>query len=429
MNENNDIPIELKSEPMNEMLSHPPSWIVRSGNGLFLLILLIVLGLAWFIEYSDEIAGEVSVTSTQPPIELNNQLYVQLKSIHVNDQQRVKKGMLLAQFDHQAKAEDIRQAEAFLQLLESHDLKTFNPITFPKQPLQLGVFQEKWTTLEKRIADWNTLKKDNLLNEQIASVKREIGFREELQRISGKKIKLSENEYALIRQELESSERLVSQNALSRQTLNQEKRTENQAQQSVQGQKEQYVQNEIVLNSLKKEILQLEHDRKLKEQQHLSDIELAIASLKSGFADWEQNAVWKAPCDGKILFNKHLQVNRYYSPNQASIVVVPNGNGFMATASVSGSGTGKIKAGQKAYIELSDYPKTEFGLLEGTVMHITQIDKEGKYEVAIRLPHQLKTTYHKNIPLKAQLKGTVKIITKKKRLLHRFFEKLTDLIQ
>jgi hypothetical protein len=41
----------------------------------------------------------------------------------------------------------------------------------------------------------------------------------------------------------------------------------------------------------------------------------------------------------------------------------------------------------------------------------------------------MKTTYNKNIPFKAQLKGNVKIVTKDKRLLERFFEQLMDLIK
>ncbi|MNE57802.1 hypothetical protein D3C80_1527900 [compost metagenome] len=67
-------------------------------------------------------------------------------------------------------------------------------------------------------------------------------------------------------------------------------------------------------------------------------------------------------------------------------------------------------------------------MLEGSVQSITQVDKEGKYEVKISLPDHLKTTYNKQIPFKVQLKGKVKIITKNKRLLERFFEKLRGLL-
>lgn len=429
MEENDEIRVELKSEPMNEMLSHPPGWIIRSGNGLFLIILLLMLGLSWFIQYSDEAAGEVEVTSFYPPIELSNQSYVQLKALYAHDGQWVRKGTILAQFDHHADAEDIRKASDYLRELETKDLSVSGLLPVPAKNLKLGVFEEKWALLERYIADWNTQKSDNLIQKQMATVQREIHYRQELQRISGTKIKLSESEYDMIRKEVESSERLANQHAVSKQTLNQEKRTENQALQTIQGQKEQHIQNLIMLNTLQKELVQLEHEQLTKTQQQTAEIRGAIAALRNGLSEWEQNAVWKAPCDGKVLFNKQLQVHKYYTANQASMVVVPNGNGYSAIATVSGMGTGKIKPGQTVFIELADYPKSEFGQIQGSVKHITQIDKEGKYEVAIRLPKRLSTTHHRKIPAKAKFRGTAKIITKKKRLLERFFEKLTDLIQ
>ena len=429
MEEIKDIAIDLKSEPMNEMLSHPPSWIIRSGNGLFLLVLALMIGLSWLIEYSDEIKGEVTVTTAQPPIELSNQLYVQLKSIAVNDQQNVTKGQLLVQFDNQAKTEDIEKANRYLDGLTLLNLQNQTTIPVYSENLQLGTFQEPWTTLETRITEWNSTFKSNVLNEQLLSIQREISYRERLQTIASRQLKLSESEYALIAEELQSSERLAQENAISKQSLNQDKRSETQAMQGVQSQKEQYVQNLIQLNTLRSQSLQLKHDNAQKAQQLLSAINLARVTLKTQFVEWKKSAVWIAPCDGKVLFNKQLQLNKFYGANQATLVVVPNGNSYIATATIESIGAGKVKIGQKAFIELSDYPTGEFGMLEGNVIHITQIDKEGKYELRIRLPKQLKTTYKKQIPLKAQLKGTIKIITKRKRLLERFFEKLTDLVK
>lgn len=429
MKEKTEINIELKSEPMNDMLSNPPSWIARSGSGLFLFVLLIIICLAWFIRYPDEISGEVSVTTSKPPIELSNQSYIQLKSLNVAENQQVKNGELLAQFDIQAKSEDIEKAKKYLNKIESLKGQLKKQIPLFSDELQLGLFQEQWITLLSKISEWNNENLENITSQELASIKREISFREQLQAISNKKIKLSEGEFELIQEQLASSERLAEQNAISKQALTLDKRSQNQALQSVQSQKEQHVQNLIILNTLRKECLRLEHDAKLKELQKSSEIQISTTALLTSFSTWEKNAVWLAPCSGKVLFNKLLQVNRFYKANEASIVIVPKGSGFIALATITSTGAGKVKIGQKAFIELVDFPKSEFGMLEGKVSTITQIDKEGKYEVKILLPEQLKTSYKKDIPFKAQLKGTIKIITKDKRLLERFFEQLTALIK
>lgn len=429
MEEKTDIAIELKSEQMNEMLSNPPSWIVRSGNGVFLIVLLVVFALAWFIRYPDELVGEVFVTSSQPPIELSNQSYVQLKSLNVAENQHVKSGDLIAQFDIQAESEDIHLAKKYLNQLEVFNGQFQKQLPVFNQPLKLGAFQEQWTTLLSKIVEWNSEHAENMVQQELASIQREISFREQLQAISAKRINLSEGEYELMQQQVASSERLAEQNAISKQTLTQDKRIHNQALQSVQSQKEQLVQNLITLNSLRKERFRLVHDSKLKELRLSSEIQISLSALKNGFQTWEKNAVWIAPCSGKVMFNKLLQVHRFYKANEASIVIVPEGSGYSALATISSAGAGKVKIGQKAFIELTDFPKTEFGMLEGKISRMTQLDKAGKYEVIIYLPNQLKTTYRKDIPPKAHLKGKVKIITKDKRLLERFFEQLTDLIQ
>jgi HlyD family secretion protein len=426
MQEIKDIDISLKSETMNEMLSHPPSWIVRSGNSIFFLIIFLMLTLSWIIKYPDEINGNALVTTKQPPIEIVNQSYAQLIAINVKSEQKVKKGQLLIQFDNKAAKKDIEFITTYLSELKLEESKQ---IPTESKLLQLGTFQDSWINLQTKINEWNTNLSSNLFDEQINSIQREIIYRQRLQTISSRKIKLSESEYNLIAEDLKASQKLLEQNAISKQNLNQDKRNETQALQSVQSQKEQYVQNLIQLNTLKSQLLNLKIENQTKLRELKSMIESSVSNLKSQLYDWTKNAIWIAPCDGKLLFNKILQIDKFYKPNEASIVVVPNGSKYIAFAKITSTGAGKVKTGQQVFIELEDFPKSEFGMIEGFVSSITPIEKDGTYEVKIQLKNQLKTTYKKQIPLKAQLKGQVKIITKKKRLLERFFEKIIDLVQ
>lgn len=429
MEEIKDIDVSLKSEPMNEMLSHPPSWLIRSGNGLILIILLVAFGLSWLIRYPDEITGEATLTTSEPPIEMSNQLYAQIKGIAVKDGQKVTQNQLLVEFDNQAKPEHIQLASQFVTKLDSIGINENKLLPTSPNKFELGIFQESWVSLDNAITEWNSAIQSGVDREQLAAMQREITYRERLQTISSRKIKLSESEYKLIAEDLKATEQLADKSIVSRQSLNQEKRSENQAMQSVQNQKEQYVQNLIELNALRKELIHYKHEQKQVAEQRKNKLKAILATLNSKLSDWRKSAILFAPVNGKVVFNTHLQEKQFYKPGDASIVVVPNKSSYYVTAIIPSEGAGKVKRGQKAMIELTDYPKTEFGLLEGIVTHKTQIDKEGKYEVRIRLPKQLKTTYGKTIPGKVRLKGSIKIITKEKRLLARLVEKLTDLIQ
>lgn len=421
--------LELKSEPMNVLLSAPPKWIVSSGSGLLLLVLFAGFLLTWFIEYPDEVSGDITVTASVAPIELSNQQYVQLKTLHVTEGQEVRQGDLIAQFDIRAKPEDLLRVLTYLDELEKLDGRFPEQLPEFRDQVQLGTFQEQWTRFHSLVREWNTSHAENAAARELQLIRQEIAFREQLQHITNRKIRLSESDCKLLEEQVAGSERLAEQHVVSRQSLVEEKRSQNQVLKEVEGQKEQGIQNLIALNSLRKEQLRLEQEARTEESRKLSEIRVGITALRTAFRDWEKNAWWIAPCSGKVLLNKVLQVNRFYQPKEASIVIVPQGSGYLGLASVASSGAGKLAVGQKAFIELVAYPKTDFGMLEGKVVGMTQIDKEGKYEVKVRLMHELKTTYNRSIPPKAQLKGKVKIITKEKRLLMRFFEKLTGLIQ
>lgn len=429
MKEEKQVFTDLKSEQMNELLTTPPKWIVNSGGGVLLFSLLLIISMAWFIRYPDQVPGEVIVTTSKAPIEFSNQNYVQLKTLNVVENQEVKAGDLLAQFDFRVNSNDFEKALAYLKELERFAGKFPTEIPVLDQQLQLGIFGERWTNLLSKIKTWNLEYASNPEQEELKLIRREITFREQLQVISGKKIKLSESEYTLMEEQLAGGERLAAQNAVSRQSLTQEKHSRNQSMQALEGQREQSIQNLITLNSLRKEILKLEHELRVERLQRSAEIRQMVTGLIHDFQNWKKDAAWTAPCSGKVIFNKMLQVNRYYKAEEASLIIVPDGNGYQAVASVISSGSGKIRKEQKAFIELTDYPKTEFGMLEGRVSAITQMDKNGKYELRIKLPNQLKTTYNQQIPPRAQLKGKVIVITKDKRLLMRFFEQFTTLIK
>lgn len=423
------IEIELKSEAMNEMLSRPPSWLVRSGSSVLILIIILIIGLCFLIEYPDEIIGESILTSENPPIELKNQLNVQLKKLLIEDGHTVHQGELIAEFETNTKSSDIDTLSNYLFGLSK--LKLIENTILPelKNTLELGSLNDSWYSFRSKIIDWNSNVTNNIQKEQLYSLQREITYRERLETISKRKMDLSEKEFTALEKELKSSERLAEQQIISKQAFNLDFRNLTAVQQNVQTQKEQYVQNLIQLNSLRKELSQLKVENELKKSQQIEGIENSIKSLNNQIIEWRKNAVWLAPTDGKVYFNKQLNLNSFYNPGEASIIVVPRGSKNVAKVTISQDGASKVKINQKCILELLDYPKAEFGTIEGTVVYITKIEKDGKYEVLIKLPQKIKTSYNKNIKLTTQLKGNARIITKNKRLFFRFFEKFTDLIK
>lgn len=387
-----EIDVKLKSEPMNEMLAHPPALLIRSGNGLILIVLFIVLGLTLLISYPDEIICQVSVTSSQPPIELSNPVYAQINSLNVTDGQHVKQGQLLVEFDNQANPDDVQKAITFVTQLKKQSLQ--KGMLLPEAPtnLQLGVFQEMWEELNTSILEWNNTIEFDPEYEQINVIQREISLRKKLILLSEKGNKKSDNQVINV----------------------------------VQSQKEQSVQNLIQLNSLQRELIKLKQAQRLNQENRINQLTASMATLNNKLSDWKKATAFVAPTNGKVFFYRILQKNKRYKPGEASIVVVPFESNYFALATISSEGARKVRIGQKTMIELTDFPKGEFGILNGVVAQITQVKKGGTYQIKIRLPKQLTTSYGKELPFKTELKGSVKIMTRNKRLFTRLFENLSS---
>ena len=426
--EQDKINIELKSEVLNEVLSAPPSWLTRSGNTLFFFIIFLLISICYFIKYPDEIVGEVSVQGSNPPVEFQNQVYGKLASLSVKDQDQVKKGQIIAQFDTKVNPKHIVLMRNFIQDLDSLG-KYELTVTEELKQLEVSALQQNWNNLLAYVSEFNELTNSDLLNKKIEALKTEISQRKRLQTIADQKLKLIQKELGFQKVQLETAQRLFDKNAISKDELLREQKAEVQLFHQFQGQREAIVQGEIQLSNLEKTLTEVSFDTK----QQIQKLEAAISSAKSGMQiqleEWSKNTAWVAPFNGKILFNKQLHLHSFYKPTEASIVIVPQKSKYSGVISISNLGAGKVIKGQKVIIELVDFPKNDFGIIEGKVTSITSIAKDNKYEILVQLPASLKTSYNKELPAKAILKGSAKIITKDKRLLERFFEKIIVAIQ
>ncbi|MEO1714638.1 MAG: hypothetical protein AAFU60_15005, partial [Bacteroidota bacterium] len=62
-----EIPPEKLSEELQEIIGRPPHWLVRLGLGGFCTILVLILFIAWWIEYPEVISVPFKLTSVNAP--------------------------------------------------------------------------------------------------------------------------------------------------------------------------------------------------------------------------------------------------------------------------------------------------------------------------------------------------------------------------
>ena len=58
------------SPHINEIIERKPNWLVRSGIGAMLFLLLLLLFAAWWISYPDIVTAQVDIVTPRPPVDV-----------------------------------------------------------------------------------------------------------------------------------------------------------------------------------------------------------------------------------------------------------------------------------------------------------------------------------------------------------------------
>ena len=80
---------EILSDEVQEVISYRPHWIVRGGNGFFLLIIFLLISLTWFIKYPDIINGSAKLVALNPPKLIGSKVEGKLVKLFVRNEQDV----------------------------------------------------------------------------------------------------------------------------------------------------------------------------------------------------------------------------------------------------------------------------------------------------------------------------------------------------
>jgi len=163
MDKNNNI--ELRSEEVQEIMGEIPTWIIRWGITLLCCIVVCVLIGSYFFKYPVVAKTIMTLTNTIPVSEIYSCSTGRITDIYVKNNDRVKKGTLLAVKENTAKSRDVfLLKEALIVNNENPQYLTNN---FSDRILRLGSIQSAYSVfLSKTPADHNYITAWNeLLNE------------------------------------------------------------------------------------------------------------------------------------------------------------------------------------------------------------------------------------------------------------------------
>ncbi|MGH1520709.1 HlyD family secretion protein [Chryseobacterium sp. JK1] len=420
--------IELRSESVQDILTQPPHWMIRWGNTVIFIILLLILVMSYLIKYPEFVPAPIIVTSQNPPEKIEARTSSRIEKIFIKDHQQVKKNEVLMVMQSAANYKDILALKHIVDSISPNQLHSF-PLSQTSK-FKLGEIQGEYNSFAKAFQDEELFTRlqpyapENIATNQSISENR-VRIATLLQQK-----KLESVKYDLTRKNFNRSQELFNQGVISAMELENEKIKYLQAQQNLENINISISQTEEGISNLNKTrsgtAINTEKDRITYSSQTLQLFEQLRKSLKQ----WEQSYLVISSIDGVASFQQFFGENQFVKSGEPIISILPeNKEKLVGRMSVPTTNSGKIKAGEKVLIKLDNYRFQEYGIIEGKVQNISLIpDDKGNYYVDVVLPKGLKTSYNKNLIFDKELRGSAEIVTQDLRLIERFFYQIRKLL-
>ena len=143
--------LELRSENVQDILTQPPHWMIRWGNTVIFVILLMVLLMSYVIKYPEFIPAPIVVTSKNPPEKLEARTNSKIEKLLVKDHQSVNKNQVMMVLQSAADYKDILALKDIVDSMSSSQV-----LYFPTQQastFKLGEIQGEYNSFAKALQD------------------------------------------------------------------------------------------------------------------------------------------------------------------------------------------------------------------------------------------------------------------------------------
>lgn len=293
--------LELRSEAVQEILTRVPSWMIRRGSMLFLLLILGLLVLSWVIKYPDVIRAQAVITTQIPPQKEYTKTSGTITAMLVKDGDTVTPGTPLAVIENTANYEDVLVLQAVLDTLQI-DKKGFE-FPFDNLPvLFLGAMEAPYAALENTYSQY-------ILNKELHPFENQkrndsIIASETKTRLEGllAQQKISRAALRYRKKELDRYKKLHAKAVVSEQEYETK-------QLAYLGAKKNYRDLGIAISQLKeglgnaaKNSRATQINRTREETQLLKKVVQNYQQLKKALKEWQQQYVLQSDIQGKVTF-------------------------------------------------------------------------------------------------------------------------------
>jgi len=418
-------------DEIQQVLGHPPGWMLRWGISVVFVVIALFFLLAGVVKYPDVVVAPVQITTENPPVLLVSRVEGRVIKLLVEDKESVIKNQLLAEVESTTNGEEADQLEKKLnEVFQGEDVEYVGSMELPNLN-ELGILQDKYAELKSSLQRMQHFRERNNAGRKIASMQKQLVHLKELNELLQKQSSTLKEELSVAEKSFQKFLKLNKNGAASQLELEEAQKEYLSYQRAFEKQQSDLVNNNLAADRLDLEILELSQQAvDQKNELYLNYLENA-RKLKADLEGWKQDYQFFSPFEGLVSMEGIWSEGQFIAAGQEIMKVIPpEGSGeILAIASLPAFRSGKVETGMEARLRLDGYPYKEYGVLPGKVDKIaltpaSQPTQSGSYRLFIMLPEQMKTTYGKELEFRQQMMGQAHIITHKRSLLTRVFDKI-----
>jgi len=426
---------QLRSESNDGLIPAPKGCLLYSGISVIAFGLILGLLVSYIIQYPEVIRARGEITTMIPPLDHYPKLSSRISTIFKLDGDTVTFGERLFLMESDADYKDMDQLiDIIKSMIGIKDDTLYLYKYFPVE-LNLGTLQDSYENCTKLLEDLKYFISEDLSTVKLKSLENDIFYLKKLIASQSRELILFRKELDLVVRQSQRQEWLESEGVIRKKELEQDSQKTLQSERSKEGMNSNIIRLQSQLISLEKQKYELVFDKKTGIHDRILAFNGGIVNLVTKLKEWRSMYEISAGMSGILHFENPVFPNQQVLTTDKIFSVIPiqDPNPIIVRCKLAGHAYGKLAKGQKVIVEIDDYPVSEYGRIIGIVSKISRMstkdkDDQNNYLVEILIGQKLITDYNINIECRQRMQANVKIITKSRRLLERFFENIYELL-
>ncbi|RZJ23686.1 MAG: HlyD family efflux transporter periplasmic adaptor subunit [Acinetobacter sp.] len=412
---------EKFSEEVSDIIGSMPSWILRYGITIIIIILASIIFLSMWIRYPEIITTSVKINSPNSPKPILAKQTGKIVKLLVVDGETVAANQLIAFIESTGSHNDVLFLNKKLREIQTNFMANRNIDIEFSDNLNLGEMQGSFQSFYQTFLDYKATQHKGVYLERIAYLEKDLQAIEALKGQILIQKKIQTQEFENYESEYAAYKKLYKNKVISKNEFTQ--------------QENKYLSSKYPLQQTEMSLLNNSTTLLAKERE-LSDIKQSISDQKGRFIQalnqcinesdsWIMRFVLKSANPGKLSYAGPVQVNQSVSINQELFIINPNNSDFFGEIQIPQYNMGKVQSGQKVLIKLYSFPFEQYGALKGKLNYISDVAyRDSVFIGKVKIDTTFTRNQSQKISLKNGMQGMAEIITEESSLFDRFIRNI-----